>query len=265
MTANPPRPGPVRIVMLRLSMPRTHHVTSAVVSALLIAAPLGQRTAAQSAPDPQQQVAALKQSLAKSQQLIRQYEWVETTIISLKGEEKARKQQRCYYGADGKVQKVPLGDKPQPQAQQGGGRGGRSGRMKERVVENKKDDMQDYMERAVALVQKYVPPDPARVQGAKDGGRMQVKPAGQGRVGLEFRDYLQPGDTLAIDMDLAASRLLGLNVATYLEKPDDKVTLAVTMGALPDGAGFAEQTTLEATAKNIRVVIQNGGHKAKAP
>jgi hypothetical protein len=176
-------------------MSRTHYVTFALVSAVLIAAPLGlQSLRAQAAPDPQQQVAALKQALAKSQQLIRQYEWVETTIISLKGEEKARKQQRCYYGADGKVQKVPIGDKPQPKAEQGGGRNGRSGRMKERVIENKKDDMQDYMERAVALVQKYVPPDAARVQSAKDAGHMEVKPAGQGRVGLEFRDYLQPGD-----------------------------------------------------------------------
>jgi len=125
--------------------------------------------------------------------------------------------------------------------------------------------MQEYMEQALALVQKYVPPDAAKVQSAKDAGRMDVKPAGQGRVGLEFRDYLQPGDRLGVDMDLAASRLLGLNVATFLEKPEDTVTLAVKMGALPDGAGFAEQTTLEATAKNIKVVIQNGGHKPKAP
>jgi hypothetical protein len=245
-------------------MSRTH-LAFVAFTALLVAAPLGHHSVGAQAPDPQQQVAALKQSLAKSQQLIRQYEWVETTIISLKGEEKARKQQRCYYGADGKVQKVPIGGAPQQQAQQGGGRGGRSGRMKERIVENKKDDMQDYMEQAVALVQKYVPPDAAKVQSAKDAGRMDVKPAGQGRVGLEFRDYLQPGDRLGIDMDLAASRLLGLNVATFLEKPEDTVTLAVKMGALPDGAGFAEQTTLEATAKNIKVVIQNGGHKPKAP
>ena len=56
----------------------------------------------------QDSVAALKQSMQQGQAKIRQYEWVETTIISLKGEEKARKQNRCYYGADGKVQKVPL-------------------------------------------------------------------------------------------------------------------------------------------------------------
>ena len=37
-------------------------------------------------PEVQQRVAALKQSVARDQQIIRQYEWIETTVISLKGE-----------------------------------------------------------------------------------------------------------------------------------------------------------------------------------
>ena len=45
--------------------------------------------------------AAVKQSLQQGLAKARGYEWIETTIISLKGEEKARKQNRCYYGADG--------------------------------------------------------------------------------------------------------------------------------------------------------------------
>jgi predicted transposase YdaD len=57
---------------------------------------------------PQERVAALKQSLQESHAKLRTYEWIETTAISLKGEEKSRKQNRCYYGADGKVQKVPI-------------------------------------------------------------------------------------------------------------------------------------------------------------
>ena len=66
---------------------------------------------------------------------------------------------------------------------------------------------------------------------------------------------------MTIDIDGAANRLLGLGVNTYLDKPDEPVTLAVQMGALPDGATYAAQTTLEAKAKNIRVVIQNSGHR----
>jgi len=65
-------------------------------------------------------------------------------------------------------------------------------------------------------------------------------------------------------MDPAANRVLGLNVSSYLDTPNDPVTLAVQMNALPDGAIYAAQTTLDAKAKNIQVVIQNSGHQPVA-
>ena len=76
-----------------------------------------------------------------------------------------------------------------------------------------------------------------------------------------MKQYLKPGDSLTIDLDPAASRLLGLGVNSYLDKPDEPVTLAVQMSTLPDGALYSAQTTLDATAKNIQVVITNSGHK----
>ena len=53
-------------------------------------------------------VAALKQSLAANQKLQKQYRWVETTVISMKCEEKSRIQKQCFYGPDGTVQKQQL-------------------------------------------------------------------------------------------------------------------------------------------------------------
>ena len=93
--------------------------------------------------------------------------------------------------------------------------------------------------------------DVLRVTGAQAGGKAQ----------LVISQYLKPGDSLTIDMDTAANRLLGLGVNSYLDKPDDPVTLAVQMSTLPDGALYAAQTTLDAKAKNIRVVVQNSGHR----
>jgi hypothetical protein len=212
----------------------------------------------QGAPTPQDRVAALKQSMQESQTKLRQYEWIETTIISLKGEEKGRTQKRCYYAADGTLQKVSIGS-PAP-AQQPAATGGRRGRVKAKVVENKKDDLKDYMERASALVQQYVPPQPADIQRAKDGGKMTASPAGSGLVRLEFPDYLKPGDRLSIDVDAAANQLRGLTVASYLEQAEDAVALAVQLGTLADGTSYTAQTTLDAAAKKIRVVIQNAGH-----
>jgi hypothetical protein len=206
-------------------------------------------------------VAALKQSLQQGLAKARGYEWVETTIISLKGEEKARKQNRCYYGADGKVQKVSLDAAPAAEKPQAGGGGRRGGRIKEKVVENKKDEMQEYMKAAAALIHSYVPPDPAKIQAAKDAGRVAANPQAGGAVRLAISQYLQPGDTLTIDLNPAAGTLLGLAVNTYLEKKEDTVTLDVKMNTLADGALYAAQTTLEAKAKNITVVIQNTGHR----
>src|SRR5678816_1171751 len=113
-------------------------LTMATVTSLSVV-----RGDSQAPAGPDQMVAALKQNLAESQKRLRQYEWIETTAISLKGEEKSRKQQRVYYGADGKLTKLPMGEPP-PQAASGGG-GRRGGRVKQQVVENKKNEMQEYM------------------------------------------------------------------------------------------------------------------------
>jgi hypothetical protein len=220
-------------------------------------------TASGAQPDP---VAALKQSIGEGTKKLAQYEWVETTIIKLKGEEKGRTLNRCYYGADGKVQKIPM-DQPATQAtEQSSGRRGRrgGGAVKEKIVESKKDEMQEYLEEAAALIHSYVPPAPPQIQAVKDGGRLSASPQPGGKLRIEMKQYLKPGDSLTIDLDTAANRLLGLGVNSYLDKPDEPVTLAVQMNTLSDGALYSAQTTLDAKAKNIQVVITNSGHKPAA-
>ena len=254
-----------------ISKLRTRTTVAAIAAATLIGAAglAAQQPPAQAGGDAKQDhVAALKQSLQEGKTKIRQYEWIETTIVSMKGEEKSRKQNRCYYGADGTVQKVPVegaaAAPAQAAAPAGGGRRRGGGKLKEQIVENKKDEIQEYMQRSAKLIQSYVPPDPARIQAAKDAGRVKVTPPSGGPARIAIADYLQPGDSLTIDLDPAANRLVGLGVNSYLDKPEDPVTLAVQMATLPDGALYAAQTTLDATAKKIRVVIQNSGHRPVA-
>ena len=114
---------------------------------------------------------------------------------------------------------------------------------------------------AVALVHQYVPPNPERIEKSKAAGKVATKPGTAGQVGLDITDYLKAGDRLTLNLDGANNRLLGINIASYLEKPDDVVTLAVQFATLPDGTSYNAQTTLDAKAKNIQVVIQNSGHR----
>src|SRR6185369_6546113 len=128
-------------------MKTNHAIAFALTTAAMVTSVSVIRPSAQAPPTPDQMVAALKQNLGESQKRLRQYEWIETTSISLKGEEKSRKQQRVYYGADGKLTKVPMGaaqPKAEPQASARGGRRG-GGRVKENIVENKTEDMKEYM------------------------------------------------------------------------------------------------------------------------
>ena len=83
----------------------------------------------------QQKLAAVKQSVAENQQKLHQYRWTETTQLTLKGNAKPPKTEMCQYGPDGKVQKTPEGA-PQPPPS--------GGKMKQRIIEKKKEEMQDY-------------------------------------------------------------------------------------------------------------------------
>lgn len=206
-------------------------------------------------PELQQRVANLKQTVAQDQQNLRQFEWIETTVISLKGEEKSREQKQCYYGAEGSLQKVEVSESPQDKK-----RG-----LRGRVIEKKKAELTDYMKRAVALVKTYVPPDPAKIQAVKDAGNVSVDLPGGGKgARLNFRNYAMPGDVLSVEIDPASNRLVGLTVATYLDDPKDTVTLDVRFSSLQDGTGYPATEVLVAKAKNLSVNVINSGYRKSA-
>jgi hypothetical protein len=207
------------------------------------------------APQPslQERVAGLKATFAASQAALRQYEWVETTVVSVNGEQKSSKQQRCYYGADGALQKVLI-DASAPPASKPGLRG--------RIIANKKAELTEYMQNAVSLVKSYVPPDPAKLQAAKDAGKVSIQVLEPGkRAQLNFHDYQKPGDNLAISIDIANNIISGIGVSSYLDSATDVVTMSATMGQLNDGTIYTSNITLDATAKNLNVTVQNSGYR----
>jgi hypothetical protein len=214
----------------------------------------GATLAAAPAPSLPERVAALKTSLAESKARLKGYEWVETTVVLLKGEEKSRTQQRCYHGADGKVQKLPVAPPPEPEKKRG---------IRGRIAEKKKEELSDYMKEAIGLVHRYLPPDPEAIQKSKDAGNASIAVVDPGkRVRLEFKDYLMPGDRIALEVTLADNRLAALAVWTIVDKKDP-VTLGIRMGTLEDGATYAAETTLVAKAKDLRVVVSNSGYRKR--
>jgi hypothetical protein len=122
--------------------------------------------------------------------------------------------------------------------------------LKQRVIEKKKGEIQDYMQDVKGVIALYVPPDPQKMQQALQSGKVSLNPAG-GIVNVVFTDYVQPGDRMAISFDTAAKKIASLNVNTYMGQAKDVVALQVQMASLPDGTNYAQQTILNATAKKI--------------
>ena len=202
-------------------------------------------------PAIQEKLAAVKQAAAENKQKLLQYHWVETTQLTLKGDAKPPTKNSCQYGPDGKVQKTPIGSPPAPPS---------GGKMKQKVIANKKEEMKDYMQDVKAVLAMYVPPDPQKMQAAFQAGKVALHPAG-GVVNLVFTDYAQPGDKMTLAFDTAAKKISGLSIDTYMGQEKDVVTLKVVMASLPDGTGYEQQTVLGATAKQLVVTTTNSDYQ----
>jgi len=207
-------------------------VSLVLLSLLVSAEALGQNS------DLQQKLAAVHQVMAKNRQNLQQYQWIETTQLTLKGDAKPPTQNLCRYGPDGQVQKTPIGPPPE----QPTGR-----RVKEKIIEKKKQEMKDYMGDVKALLSLYVPPGPQKIQQAYQAGKVSLNPTG-GVVNLIFGDYALPGDQMTLTFDTAQGKISSLNINTYMGESKD-VTLQVRMASLPDGANYVQQTVLNVIAK----------------
>jgi hypothetical protein len=204
----------------------------------------------------QAKIAEVKASLAANATALRQYTWQETTEISLKGDVKSKTQNACSYGPDGKVQKKLVSAPPEKKDAPRG--------LKGKIVENKVDDIKDYMESTGNLIKLYVPPDPAKMQAAMAAGKGALTQPSAGKAVLTFSDYSLPGDKFSLTFDTAGKKIVAVNVNTYLDKPDDKVSLAVAFTSLPEGPNYLSSSLLDVTAKKIQVKTTNSGYKLAA-
>ncbi len=203
----------------------------------------------------QQKLATVKESAARNQAALRQYSWTEHTDILLKGEVKSTKDNLCRYGADGKVQKTPVGT-PAPKKELRG--------MKKRVVERKVDELTDYMERASELIHQYMPPSPQRMQAVAQAGNVSAGQAGPGRIELQFKNYIKPGDAVTLGFDSATKAITTIAVKSYLDEPDDAITLDVGFSTLPDSTNYTATTQLNAPAKKVQVKVTNSNYQKLA-
>ena len=218
---------------------------------------LASNVAAQN-PDMQQKLAEVKESAARNKQALAQYTWQEQVNIILKGEQKKQEHFQVQLGPDGKPQKTSL---DAPPAEQAGGR--REGRLKQHVVEEKKEEYQEYANQMKELIQQYLPPDKEMLAQAQQKGNITLgaQPGASGQYRVVVSNYVKQGDNMTLVMDQAQKDLVSVSIATYLSDPKDAVNVSVQFASIPGGPNHVSSETINGVSKQLTINIQNSNYQ----
>jgi hypothetical protein len=198
----------------------------------------------------QQRVAAIKQYLSLNKQVLAQYTWQESQTVSVKGEVKKQELFQVRMGPDGQPQKTNL----DPDQSSGGRRHG----IKHRI----KEDYEKYGQEIAALAQSYAQPDPGKFQQLFDQGNVMLGSAGMpNEVKVVVSGYLKQGDSVTIIFNKEQQAIQSLQISSYLDDPQDAVTISAQYAQLPNGPNHVASMIVNGVSKQLTVQMQNSNYQ----
>jgi hypothetical protein len=238
--------------MTRFARRSPLHGIAPAILALAIILAAAQGAGAQNA-ELQQRVAEIKQTMARNQQALAQYSWVQQETVSVNGEVRKQEAFQVQIGADGKPVKTALaGSAPQQ---------GRRFGIKHRITE----DYEKYGQQLSSLAQSYAQLDPARLQQLFEQGNVLLGSGGApSSVALVIHNYAKSGDSVTLNFDRQQQALLAMNVASYLSGPSDAVTMTAQFAKLPDGTNHIATTSINGQSKGLTVQQTNANYQKRS-
>ena len=196
---------------------------------------------------------AIKTAQDANKAKLAQYTWTETETISIKGSVKDTKTYQVSM-VNGKPQKTLVDN------QKASSGGGRQGRVKERVVEKKTEEFQEYGQSISALAKQYTTPNPEALMAAKQAGNISLVP-GSGTLSLVIKNYVKQGDSMTMTVSEQTHSPVSVKVNSYLDDPKDAVTISAQFAKLPDGTNHVASTLINGVSKQLTVNDQNSNYQ----
>jgi hypothetical protein len=198
-------------------------------------------------------------------QALRQYSWKSRTEIKLKGESKNVKVEQVRYDLNGKLQKTPIaGPPPAAPAAAAPARGGRGGRLKDKVIENKKEEFGELMQGLGQLVASYGHLPPEKTQAfAAIATKGKGEGAMEGTAQIQGANVLVEGDSMTMWIDPASQMMRRVEIKTLYEgKP---ATLITDYKSVQNGPTYMAQAMLTYPEKNIELTVDNYEYALSQP
>lgn len=186
--------------------------------------------------------------MAENTAKLKQYTYTQKTQVYFKGELRTTKLSQVHFDpATGEKVVVPMGSgdaEQQPDS-------GRGGRLRARIVEQKRDEMKEYVERLVGLMHQYLPPNPDRIKAAMPRAEITAPAGGSAKIALS--DYLKPGDKETFAIGSESKRLDQIAISSSLD--EDPVSFTVDFARLPDNTNYPSMTTIKSDAKGLEIRV----------
>ncbi|SRR6266545_5041555 len=209
---------------------------------ITIAAVAAGQTASETGP-------AFGQRIKHNSEDLKQYSYKRRTEITVKGRSRARVELVRYV--DGKMHTVPL-EAPQHRPEQPHGYGLR-GRMMQKRVEKKKEEMKEEVAALTSLLQRYSPGSDSMRSALQKAAISRTASGPDADVKLEARGMVNPNDSFSLVWSVVDSRPAKIEIRTELDnKP---VQVGIEYASLPEGPFYAAHTVVSAPKKDLRVSI----------
>jgi len=194
-------------------------------------------------------------NMAENSKKLKQYTYLQKTEVYLRGELRTSKRAEVHFDSvSGEKIVVPLNSEDAAEAAPAGPRG----RIRSRIVERKKDEMKDYVDRLVGLMGQYLPPNPDRVKAAM--AQAQITPPAEGQdARVELSHYLKPGDRVTLSVNAATKKLNQIAIQSDLD--GDPVSFLVSFARLPDITNYPATTSIKAEAKALEIRVSTSDYR----
>jgi hypothetical protein len=176
--------------------------------------------------------------MAENAKRLHQYTYKQRTEVLYKGEDKIVRLNDVRFGPDGKRQATLI-------SQTGGEEATGLGH---RIINKKREEIKEYVDRLSALIESYLPPDPERLRKALTTA--EIVPAGN-LLSLTMKGYLKSGDSVALLVDTATRKVKRMDLKTALDK--DSISVTAEMGSIPDGPDYPSLIKIKAPSKNLEI------------
>jgi hypothetical protein len=230
---------------------RRSWICGAAACAIAVAA-LGAQSGDSRSDFIRKKLAAIRQYAEANQASLRRYTWIETVRFLLKDELRSTWKFACRYGADGRIERTPIGPPPP---------GTTAGPLAPSEKEGTKEHYAASLQSIRAAVALYVPPDPRKLEEAFQAGRVRTEKPIQGEALLRISDYAKPGDSLFLDFRTDLRKLVRLQAASSPNDPTQAVTIDVRYATLPDGTNHPKTVEVAEAGEAFRVMIESSDYR----